>query len=69
MIGSLPAARVSDAHAAITNLRITMWNQFLLSSVLQLVRTLVKNPGRAAELRTQLIALRDAISAVYPESA
>ena len=43
-----------------------MWEDLVINLVLGIVTHLIKNPGKASSLRTQLLHVRDAINAIYP---
>lgn len=44
-----------------------MFDGILLRMVLTLLRSLIKNPAKAAKLKSILLDIRDAISDIYPD--
>lgn len=43
-----------------------MWEEFVITFVIGLVKQLIKNPGKAQSLKALLLVVRDDISALYP---
>jgi hypothetical protein len=43
-----------------------MWEEMVINFALGIIHSLVKNPAKAASLKTHLLQVRDAISMQYP---
>lgn len=43
-----------------------MWENFIIMAALNFIRSVIKNPAKAAELKTVLLEIRDEINVIYP---
>lgn len=43
-----------------------MVEEFIITMVLGIIHTVIKNPAKAAELKTALLEVRDEINTLYP---
>ena len=43
-----------------------MWDDFIINSVIGILKAVVKNPAKKATLKAKLLSVRDAINVAYP---
>lgn len=45
-----------------------MLEQMIITMVLGIIHSVIKNPGKAAQLKMALLEIRDEITALYPDA-